>query len=293
MNQPKKLGQLALAACLSLTLNACSKADDNGKMDPDPELTLAAVEADTEAEILYDDAFNSAVSADESVAYGGGGGMFQYRSDGQIGPLAGCYTIDIQTTEGDFPVTVTIDFGSEPCEGADGRSRRGRFTIVYSGHLLLPGSTATTQFDNYYVNGTKVEGTHVVKNTSSGNQFSFETKITNGKLTRANGSLTNWNRTRTFTLTSGATTPLQPLDDVYTITSNGSGSLTAGSLTAEWTSTTRTPLTRAIDCNWIGSGVQDLERNGGKKLSIEFGNGTCDNRANIVVNGVSREITLK
>ncbi|WP_290706674.1 hypothetical protein, partial [Flavihumibacter sp. CACIAM 22H1] len=173
------------------------------------------------------------------------------------------------------------------------RTRKGAFSTVYTGHMILPGSKATTSFSNYYVNGVKVEGTHTVENKSTPNQWAFETRVIDGKLSRENGNQITWNRTRSFTMIAGSGTPYVPGDDRFQITSNGAGSVTIGDKTGTWTSTTTKPLEKAFSCRWISAGTQEIQRVNGLKATLDFGNGDCDNKALITVNGVSREITLK
>ncbi|WP_290790155.1 hypothetical protein [Flavihumibacter sp. UBA7668] len=293
MNHPKKHLFLLASTALIIGFSSCSKNKEETQMDRDPELTQATVEAEAEGELLYDDVFNNVMGADQSVAIGGTG-VFQSAGSDLPGPLQpACFTITLTKTGDGFPITVTVDFGSTGCLGRDGRTRKGSFSTVYTGHMILPGSKATTSFSNYYVNGVKVEGTHTVENKSSANQWAFETRVIDGKLSRENGNQINWNRTRTFTMIDGSGTPYVPTDDTFEITSNGTGSITIGDKTGTWTSTTTQPLEKAFSCRWISAGTQEIQRVNGRKASLDFGNGECDNKATITVNGVSREITLK
>jgi hypothetical protein len=293
MNHPKKSLFLMATAALVIGFSSCSKNNDDPQVDRDPELTQATVEAEAEAELMYDDVFNNVMGADQQVAIGGTG-VFQSANSDQPGPLQStCFTLTLTKTGDGFPITVTVDFGTEGCLGRDGRTRKGKFSTVYTGHMILPGSKATTSFTNYYVNGVKVEGTHTLENKSTANQWAFETRVIDGKLSRENGNQINWNRVRTFSMISGAGTPYVPTDDVFAITSNGSGTVTIGDKSGTWTSTTTKPLEKALSCRWISAGTQEIQRVNGRKASLDFGNGECDNKATITVNGVSREITLK
>ncbi|HYG01957.1 MAG TPA: hypothetical protein VD927_05890, partial [Chryseosolibacter sp.] len=56
--------------------------------------------------------------------------------------------------------TVTLDFGTG-CEGPYGRVRSGKVIVTYSGWIHT-GATKTISFDNYYVDGHKLEGTIAV-----------------------------------------------------------------------------------------------------------------------------------
>src|SRR5258708_22515402 len=62
--------------------------------------------------------------------------------------------------------TITIDFGTG-CTGPAGKIRKGQIIIVYKGRRFLPGSSIVITFNNYFVNGIKVEGTRTLTNTSA------------------------------------------------------------------------------------------------------------------------------
>lgn len=58
---------------------------------------------------------------------------------------------------------VVIDFG-EGCEGPSGKVRKGKIIIQHSDWSFVPGATVTVTFNNYFVNGIKVEGKRIRKN---------------------------------------------------------------------------------------------------------------------------------
>ncbi len=292
-------GRLAtiLALTIVFTFASCSKDGEQSTQTAQQSLTQATMEADAEGEIVYDDVFNNVMGVNSTVAIGGTG-VFEAANSSQPGTLEPvtppCFTLGIEFlgNPDNFPVKVTIDFGTG-CLGKDGRTRKGKIITVYTGHMILAGSVAETSFDNYYVNDIKVEGTHRVENKSTAGAFTFETKVVNGKLTRLNGDFVNWNRTRTITQVEGNTTPMNPLDDAYSIVGIGSGIVQRGDKTATWTTTNIEPLIKRFDCRWITKGKQAIQRNDGPQGILDFGNGNCDNKATITVNGVSIEITLK
>ncbi|MCC5928477.1 MAG: hypothetical protein JJU28_04455 [Cyclobacteriaceae bacterium] len=78
---------------------------------------------------------------------------------------------------------VVIDFG-DGCEDPSGKVRKGKIIIQYSEWLFVPGATVTVTFNNYFVNGVKVEGTRTRKNISQseGEGFVVEITLRGGKL---------------------------------------------------------------------------------------------------------------
>lgn len=293
VNFPGQLSLVALA--LSLTLFSCSKDNDSPAENTEAiALTRTSMEADAEGEVLFDDVFNNVMGTPNAGL--GGSGVFEVNNEANPGTLqTECFTLQFERlNEPDsFPLRVTIDFGSAGCTGRDGRIRKGKIITVYTNRIIRPGAVAETSFDNYYVNDIRVEGTHRLENKSTSSQLAFETKVTDGKLTRANGDYATWSRTRVITQTDGWGTPWVPGDDVYQIVGNGQGSVHRGDQSATWTSTNLEPLVKKITCKWIVSGKQQFQRNGGPGGVLNFGNGDCDNKATLTVEGKTVEITLK
>ena len=289
--------QLLTVLALSLTLWSCSKNDDNNEPGGESEsvlMTRTTMEAEAEGEVLYDDVFNNVMGTPGAGI--GGTGVFQVNTENSPGTLqTTCFTLTAEKINpaDSFPLRVTLDFGASGCTGKDGRVRKGKIITVYTNWLFISGAVAETVFDGYYVNDTKVEGAHRIQNNSISDKLTFETRVTNGKLTRPSGDYTQWNRTRVISQTDGWGTPWVAGDDVFTIVGNGEGTVVRGDKTASWTSTNLEPLVKKFNCKWIVQGKQKFQRNGGPEGVLDFGNGDCDNKAGLTVNGNTIEITLK
>src|SRR5882724_12626176 len=158
----------------------CKKESSNGSTaSQQEEFASATSDADAEAEFTFDDVFDNVMGVNSEVAIGGTG-VFGRMIETNAGPgtndnkvagtdsLPPCFTVTITqlSTANRFPLRAVIDFGSG-CTGRDGRTRRGKITVTYSGRMILPGSSASTTFDGYFINDTKVEGTHTITNTST------------------------------------------------------------------------------------------------------------------------------
>ena len=206
--------------------------------------------------------------------------------------LSGCATITKDTVNR----IVTIDFGTTNCLGADGRNRRGKIIVNYTGNYFEQGSVKIVTFDNYYRNDNKVEGTRTVTNTglNANNQYTWKIEARNMKITKTDGKFHTWNSDRVRTMLAGYETANWQ-DDEYTITGNASGT---NSNDVTYTATITSPLHRLMSCKWIDKGIIQFENSKGKSRVLDFGNGTCDNQATVEVTGrrgrvVTRTITLK
>lgn len=189
-----------------------------------------------------------------------------------------------------FPKTVTFDYGTG-CKGRDGKIRKGKIITTYSGPMVKPGSTATTRFEGFSVDSIKVSGTHITKNNSTSAVLIFTRKVENGKLIFPGGGVSVWNATHTNKQVAGLGTPGFPMDDEFEITGGAKGVIEKGTTRIEWSRVIVEPLHKAFKCRWIDKGVVNITQND-KKAVLNYGDGTCDNKAVMTINGERKEITL-
>ncbi|HET9055823.1 MAG TPA: hypothetical protein VFN30_03140 [Chitinophagaceae bacterium] len=277
-------GLLAILLMGALTFTSCKK-ENSTDTQQEIVVTLDAAQNDAEAENQFNDVFDNvtATNGGDNLGLVDGAGIY-----GREDSVGRCFTVTVSPdTPGVFPKTVTIDFGTG-CLGKDGKLRTGKIMIVFTGRLAEPGKSATTTFVNYTVNGVKIEGTHVITNTSTSNNRSFTVEVTNAKITKQDGKWVKWSSAKSFVQTEGNGTPRFHEDDVIVITGNKNGENSEG---ATWSATIIDQLVRKGNCRWIVSGKVNLVRKGVTAL-LDYGNGDCDNKATITINGVTREITL-
>ncbi len=298
-------GLLAFAAFAAFTLVSCKKDNTsaNAGTSVSEESTMSAAADETVANSQFDDVFNSAVGIDDATAgddvgISGSDGLGVYGRTAVNSKDASfredsshrCFTVTvIPKDRGSFPKTITIDFGNG-CLGIDGKLRKGKIITVYTGKMHIPGSTATTSFDGYYVDSFHIEGVHIVQNTSSSNQKEFTVKVQDGKITNMNnGKWVSWTKNRVHTQVEGNGTPLWPFDDVYNISGTSNGSNSNGT---SWSTEISSALVWKFICYWIVEGKVNITVNGSTGV-LDYGDGNCDNKATITVNGHVREIRLR
>lgn len=283
--------------CLSLMvlLFSCKKNDkepDNSSNANQQDAAIA-VAADAQAEAVFNDAFDNSMGSNNEAGLGSGIGEFGRHFSGRgngVDSIPACVTITVSPeTRGVFPKTVTLDFG-DGCTGMRGHVRKGKIITVFTGRMREAGNTATTTFENYYFDTLKVEGSQVIANKTEGNNRKLTLTVQEGKLIAPSGSYVTWNRSRSWEQTEGNGTE-SPLDDRFSITGNANGKVVTASSTSSWTEEIIQPLTREFICPWITEGQTKVVRDPFTGI-LDYGNGDCDNKAVLTLNGFSIDITM-
>ena len=303
MNTKKALTFPGLIITLLLLVVSCQKDKSTNSVTTDIESLVTASSDELTQESTFNEVFDDVTGIDDATAgedlgiYGANGdGIFTGQASGGGNDLVNepsvkCFTVTVTPRErGVFPKTVTIDFGNG-CE-VRGHLRKGKIITVYTGRLHVPGSKAVTSFDNFSIDSFKIEGKHAVQNTTrpGSNQRSFTATVENARITNVNnGNWCAWKSTRIMTQVEGNGTPFFPKDDIFSITGTRSGACSEGK---SWTSEIIEPLMKKIGCKWIVKGLGKISLNNTVGL-LDFGDGTCDNKATLTIDGVSRAISLR
>lgn len=118
----------------------------------------------------------------------------------------------------------------------------------------------------------------------------MDSKGIDGKITNTNNdNWRTWNNTRVHTQVEGNGTPFYPLDDKFEITRNASGCNSNGNT---WTSEIIDPLIKRFTCPWRVKRTVNVTRDATMAV-LDYGDGSCDNKATITVNGITYIITLR
>lgn len=296
-----------------LLIFSCKKETSGTLTSQDEEqANITATQSDAEAENVFDGLFNDVLGVNKDVAMGGTG-IFGRNASGSYEPsylngridntsqLPPCLTVTIEhTTTNTFPVQIILDFGSTGCLANDGHWRKGKILITYSNRLIYPGATATTAFQDFYVDSIHVENWTLLKiaNTGSQDKLQFQVDI-DGKLSKPNGNYSEWHSSKTIKQIYGYVTS-SPLDDVFAIEGSANGKVKRNDLIVAWEAQITKPLVKKFTCRWISDGTVKIARANLSSnsqwagvLDYGFAYGNCDNRALLTVNGVTHEITLR
>jgi hypothetical protein len=79
-------------------------------------------------------------------------------------------------------------------------------------------------------------------------------------------------------------------DDVYLIDGSADGIRPSG---ITWEREIVNALRKEMNCRWIVSGTVEITPEDRPTRILDYGDGTCDNIATVIINGVTYTITLR
>ena len=268
---------LSLLSLPSLFFFAACEKDET---EPDPEFETTFILSENQA-------VSEGISDDANVVFfeaAANKGLIGSRTTQvyQTTKTLSCATVTV-TPQNTFPKTLVIDFGSG-CTSIDGVTRAGKINIVLSDSVHRPGATAVMTFDNYSTVGYKVEGTITWTNTSTPNGVSWTREIDNGKVTEPLGGY-YWlhEGVKYVAQTSGANTPLNFLDDIYSVTGNHTITNPAGKTR---TATITEALIKPITCHNVTKGKIKIQGPNHFAM-VDYGDNTCDRVITISIDGTT------
>ncbi|MBU3676234.1 MAG: hypothetical protein FGM54_03505 [Chitinophagaceae bacterium] len=226
-------------------------------------------------DFVYSDAFLMACDASTKSS---GETLANYKTTGY------CAVLSHDTLS--MPRQMVIDFGNVNCMCNDGRTRRGRILISYTGeHFADSGNVITFNFENYFVNNSHIMGEQTVVHQGANLlEQPYFNQTVSGKYLRADTSFKDtvrFNADRVITMVSGNGSPMW-LDDAYEITGSASG---RGMNNEYFAMNITKPLQRRVDCRYISGGKEDLQPQSKALRLMNYGEGDCDNQISIEING--------
>jgi hypothetical protein len=271
--------KLVFAVCLMfIGFNSCQKEETTATVD---EISLSQQETQAEetladVDLLVDEAvdsnFSSLKSASiESAVY-----------------LTDCPVITVNKTA--TPQVITIDFGTA-CTGKDGKVRSGKIIVTSTSFNTFP-SVRDKSFDNYYVDGKKIEGS-IAKTITKDQENNIRTAVIKENITitfpDGEGKAT---RVADLTRQYQRNTLLNPLDNQ--IVSWGTVEFTRISgVKVTKTITSADPLVFKVACHHIVSGTVSVTTSNNRSWTINYGDGTCDAKATLTMDGKTKEIKIR
>lgn len=264
-NTMKFFSLLFAAGLFITTLISCQKED---AMMDDPETVVGqetlVEEIMVEVDAMADEAVGLKLNESKSVDYDGG----SYFSS--------CSVITIDNTKD--PKVITIDFGTG-CEGKDGKVRSGKI-IITSVSFDDAISERTKTFEDFYVDGRKIEGTVHKRITINRENHSRVAEIEEDITVTFPDEGGTAHRLTALTREYQYNIPGVVLDNI--VTSHGTVEFTgANGVKITKTISESDPLVYKVTCHHIVSGEVTIVKNDSHTWTIDYGNGECDNLATI------------
>ena len=204
-------------------------------------------------------------------------------------------TLDV-VDNGNGTYTMTMDFGSgTTC--TDQKKREGKLVGVFNGKWNVTGSKVTITPDNYFVTttgGTKYGFVFTKTITNLGinaaTYHEYNTKITDAVLTSTAGTIL-WQSDRTVEWVEGFGSN-DPATYKYNIkTGTASGTATNG---VQFSAVITSPLVVDNSCQYrITKGVLEITPVGAAKRVIDYGDGTCDDKATLTIGSFTSTLVLR
>ncbi|MDB5271329.1 MAG: hypothetical protein JWP58_4369 [Hymenobacter sp.] len=180
--------------------------------------------------------------------------------------------------------TLIIDFHAG-CLCADGRFRSGQIVVQFTTDVNRRIAGAVVRRRNYFVNYNQ----HIARRTFTDlGGGSFNIAVDSASIIRANnGGTHSWTANWTFAPTANTTATVRE----YRVTGMAAGTNRKG---VSYTTTVQTPLIKSSTCfKYFTAGTINITNSNNKTMTLDYGNGTCDNVATVTVNGHTKTIALR
>lgn len=201
-------------------------------------------------------------------------------------------TIDEASTF-DTPLgDIVIDFGTG-CSDVLGNIRKGKILVHFEGRRFQPGSTVVTTFDGYSINDIALSGTRTLTNITGSNTESpkFSIQLADGKAVWPDGA----QATRDHCFVRTWLRELNPLNDAMEVDQCPDADYAAQGTNRrgrEYKMEILEPLLYKRGCPIAVSGVKQFTVTGGKVITVDYGDGTCDRVITITIDGNTRTLNV-
>lgn len=199
---------------------------------------------------------------------------------------ANCVALNYDTLS--LAKTITINYGDTNCTCADGKTRQGKVIISTNGAFngIGEANKMTISTKDFYVSGNKIDGTRIITRTNATTWKIATSSIVTIADDRGSYS---WNSDFVKKYISGDNTPYAN-DDEYEITGSGSG---VNTKEKDYTFEVLNALQVQTGCRWIKGGILKISSPSMKDdATLEYGDGSCDNKAILKYKKKETQITL-
>ena len=276
-----RTGKLLLAASLvAITLAGCD----------DGSTSVGANESQSLNAEAFTDAYYQDVDDLSSTLTFAADNNFSGRNQGLDDRFCAAAKVEFKRKVTSDPDSLLVDFGSQGCTDNKGNTRTGKLIMIFS---LDRKASHTLIMSDFFINGKKVEGTRTVTRTALV-PVTHTITLTGGKVTWPDGTFSTReaSHTRVWNRNLG-----DPAAESMVIKQGGTAS-GVNRNGKDYAVEMITDITFKFGCNTgtrrilLPVAGTKVVKVGDKTITVDFGDGTCDDKATLTVNGESKEITL-
>ena len=202
-----------------------------------------------------------------------------------------CFEVSVHENDTAFwPRSWTFTYSDDSCTDYFGNVKQGSIHITLTDFWKNEGSLRTVTFENFKINGNSLEGTRTILNTgmNESDNLTFERKFEDASFTRGDTATIYWSSTKNVEMVAGYST-FFAADDEYLVSGSVEGTNYDGNA---FTITITEPLLYAKCSRYPVSGAISIESEGGQSIDINYGDGTCDDLAQVTVDGITSEVQI-
>lgn len=272
----------SILICSLLILSCGRNQDEDVELDIDTEVALVEVQIE-----------KTFTSIDDIADQAELGTTVTKKTYSENDILKECAVVTKDTASGSSKDTVNIvvDFGTVDCEGDDGVTRKGKIIITsIIDKLTTVRLERKIETENYVVDGNIIDITRKLDYGGQDQQNNHYWNLDmNGRIDFKDGRYITRNIDQVRTWVEGTTTLADWTDDAFTIQGTSTGKRIDEK---ELTATISETLKVRTSCSYVVSGKVKIETSGRPDLLVDYGNGTCDNKAECTSLGKTWTITL-
>lgn len=189
----------------------------------------------------------------------------------------GCSSVLVDTLAS--PRRITVNFGSSNCLSRDGRYRKGKIIITFEGGLSDFSSPQVVTFSDYHVNDKKISGSMEIRyhDLTYGPLPVWQMDFAGLKVTVPQGASSIMSASVMLVHTSGSNTP-ELYDDFFSLTGTAFGT---DLYTEPFTAVVKEKILFESGCNWFTGGEVSFTPDTPAPRMLHYGDGSCDNRAEV------------
>lgn len=208
--------------------------------------------------------------------------------------LPSCATIKTVLTNDTY--TKTIDFGVDGCILENGNKVKGKIIVSFSKIFTTPYKIISYTLEGFHHNDRLIEGSKTITRELKSTDLlaaihPVATHKVDIKITFSDGRVHTRIGTRVREMIEGYDTSGNWEDNVFLVTGKSTTTFANGNSA---THTITTPLRIVMSCKmpFPVAGTVAIAKKGGT-ATLDFGNGDCDKKATLTIEGVANEIVLK